>query len=93
MSAVLERSPVALPAPTAEGATEPAQDGLMPDLRGLSAREALRIATGNGLTAQVVGDGVVVDQRPQPGAVLTRGNRCVITLGRRTARAERGTRP
>ena len=61
------------------------RDGLMPDLRGLSAREALRLLSRIGLTARLSGTGFVVDQRPQAGAPLVRGDTCSLTLDRRAA--------
>jgi cell division protein FtsI/penicillin-binding protein 2 len=58
------------------------RDGLMPDLRGLSGREALRIAAQVGLATQLKGSGIVVDQAPAPGATVDRGVTCQITLRR-----------
>ena len=58
-------------------------DGQMPDLLGLSAREALRTLTRIGLTARMTGNGVVVEQWPAAGTVLGRDNGSVLTLGRR----------
>jgi cell division protein FtsI (penicillin-binding protein 3) len=72
---------------------EPARHGLMPDLRGLSGREALRLLSRIGLTARLSGDGVVVDQAPQPGAALVRGGTCQLKLGRRSAGAPAGNHP
>jgi cell division protein FtsI (penicillin-binding protein 3) len=73
-------------------AIEPARNGLMPDLRGLSAREALKALSGIGMTAQMTGDGFVIDQRPAAGEALVRGNACALTLQRRApAAATRGT--
>ena len=63
----------------------------MPDLRGLSAREALRTLAKLGLTARMSGDGVVVAQDPPPGSPLERGgdlHACV--LDRAPARLRRG---
>jgi cell division protein FtsI (penicillin-binding protein 3) len=57
--------------------------GVMPDLRGLSAREALRILTRIGLTARLQGDGFVLDQAPAPGTPLVPGERSVLKLDRR----------
>ena len=62
---------------------EPARNGLMPDLRGLSAREALRLLSAIGMTARLSGDGFVVEQSPEPGSALARGNTCALRLGRR----------
>ena len=61
---------------------EPARSGLMPDLRGLSAREALRLLSRIGMTARMTGDGFVVEQAPLPGTVLIRGDACTLKLGR-----------
>jgi cell division protein FtsI (penicillin-binding protein 3) len=72
---------------------EPARNGLMPDLRGLSGREALRLLSRIGMTARLSGDGVVVDQTPEPGAALVRGDACRLTLGRRSVVAPPGYHP
>jgi cell division protein FtsI (penicillin-binding protein 3) len=70
---------------------EPARNGLMPDLRGLSGREALRLLSRIGMTARLSGDGFVVDQSPQPGAALVRGDACLLKLGRRAVVAPPGS--
>ena len=62
---------------------EPARNGLMPDLRGLSAREALRLLAKIGMTARLSGDGFVLDQLPLPGTAVLRGEACTLKLGRR----------
>ena len=62
---------------------EPARHGLMPDLRGLSAREALKALSRIGMTARLTGDGFVVEQNPGAGAALVRGDACALTLDRR----------
>ena len=62
--------------------------GMMPDLRGLSAREALRTLTRIGLTARMSGDGFVVEQRPRRAACSCRGNECVLEA--RSARVRAG---
>lgn len=56
--------------------------GQMPDLRGVSARDALRVLTRLGMTARMTGDGVVVDQAPDAGAPLEDAAEAVLTLGR-----------
>jgi cell division protein FtsI (penicillin-binding protein 3) len=61
-----------------------ARDGLMPDLRGLSGREALHITAQLGLAAELRGRGLVIDQTPAPGAAVERGSSCAIVLGRQT---------
>ena len=42
----------------------------MPDLRGLSAREAVRKLVKIGMNARASGDGFVVSQTPEPGAPI-----------------------
>jgi cell division protein FtsI (penicillin-binding protein 3) len=71
------------PQPLAEG-EEP---GLMPDLRGQSAREAAIAAARRGLVVELRGSGRVVAQAPAPGAEIEAGHTCVLTLGREEAAA------
>ena len=48
----------------------------MPDLVGRSLREAIGLLASRGLTAEVVGSGLVVAQEPEPGKAVERGHRC-----------------
>jgi membrane peptidoglycan carboxypeptidase len=66
-----------------ESALEPARTGLMPDLRGFSARDAVRALTRIGLTGRMAGDGFVLEQSPAPGSALIPGQVCTLKLGRR----------
>ena len=63
-------------------AIPPAQPGVMPDLRGQSAREALRILARIGSSARISGQGVVIDQSPAAGEPLGTGEVGVLKLGR-----------
>lgn len=54
----------------------------LPDLTGLSAREAVRRLVRLGVVARVSGDGFVVSQSPAPGSPLEPGAACRIVLGR-----------
>ena len=54
----------------------------LPDLRGLSAREALRVLTKIGLTARLKGNGVVTSQTPAPGTPIEPGMACESELER-----------
>ena len=56
--------------------------GTMPDLRGLSAREALHKLVLLGLMASVEGNGFVVAQDPPVGAALDAVSQSRLTLGR-----------
>jgi cell division protein FtsI (penicillin-binding protein 3) len=62
---------------------ETVADGVMPDLRGLSAREALRALTRAGVTARLTGSGFVVEQSPAAGTIFAAGDTCTLKLGRR----------
>jgi cell division protein FtsI (penicillin-binding protein 3) len=66
-----------------EAVIVPPQPGVMPDLRGLSAREALRALTRIGATARMVGQGVVVEQSPAAGEALASGDIGYVKLDRR----------
>jgi membrane peptidoglycan carboxypeptidase len=57
-----------------------------PDVTGLSARDALAVLSRLGLTAQLHGSGLVVDQSPAPGEPLESGVAVVLTLERRVDR-------
>ena len=77
-------APQLTPAASVLAATlEPARNGLMPDLRGLSAREALRLLSQIGMTPRLSGDGFVVEQSPEAGSTLVRGDPCALRLARR----------
>jgi cell division protein FtsI (penicillin-binding protein 3) len=58
-------------------------DGLMPDLRGMGAREAARALARLGLVAELDGDGLVVEQDLPAGAAVEPGTTCRLTLQRR----------
>ena len=62
------------------------QTPVVPDLRGASAREALRTLAQLGLTARIEGHGIVVEQSPEPGTPLERGITCTLILHRDTSR-------
>ncbi len=53
-------------------------EALVPNVHGMSAREALRVLGRAGLTTRVAGDGVVTSQMPEAGQPLERGG--VISL-------------
>jgi cell division protein FtsI (penicillin-binding protein 3) len=58
----------------------------IPDVRGLSAREAIKKLSVLGLNARISGDGVVVSQMPAAGEPLERGAVCRLVLERSPAR-------
>jgi len=59
---------------------------LMPDLSGLSAREAIAVLTDLGLVTRATGSGLVSAQYPEAGEPIERGGLSVIRLTRRPVR-------
>jgi cell division protein FtsI (penicillin-binding protein 3) len=57
--------------------------GLVPDVRGLGAREAARLLAAVGLAPRLLGDGVVVEQELEPGSPVHDGRTCLLRLSRR----------
>ena len=51
---------------------------VMPDLKGLSMRNALSRIEGRGLIIKVSGNGKVVEQTPRPGTVVEKGDICFL---------------
>ena len=78
--------------PPEEGTIQVVSDGppgTMPDLQGLSARDALHRLVKLGLTARVEGNGFVVSQDPPAGTALESVGQCRLTLDRlRTVRSD-----
>jgi cell division protein FtsI (penicillin-binding protein 3) len=56
------------------------ETAVMPDLVGLSSRDALRVALAGGLEPIVSGDGFVFRQKPGAGAVVPRGTECYLAM-------------
>jgi cell division protein FtsI/penicillin-binding protein 2 len=56
--------------------------GTVPDVRGLSAREAVQRLARIGLTARASGNGVVIAQQPEAGSPLEPGVVCRLVLTR-----------
>ena len=57
----------------------------LPDFRGLSAREAVRVLTKIGLSARLIGSGVVATQRPVAGTPIEPGATTELWLARAPA--------
>jgi cell division protein FtsI (penicillin-binding protein 3) len=70
---------------TVEGGTHGATAAVFPDLRGLSARDALRTLAQLGMTARLNGTGIVVRQMPQAGASIDRDTSATLWLQRQLA--------
>jgi len=67
--------PMVLLAPDAAGAR-------MPDVRGLTPREAIRALDAAGLTVRMAGSGIVIGQAPAAGEAVGAGDITTIQLGR-----------
>jgi cell division protein FtsI (penicillin-binding protein 3) len=64
------------------GGTSPGSQPVFPDLRGLSARDALQALTRLGMTARLNGAGMVTRQEPEPGTPIDRDATSVLWLER-----------
>jgi len=73
------------PAPRLALVTD-AQSGTIPDVRGMSARDAVRTLFKVGLHAHISGDGIVVSQMPAPGSPIAANTVCRLSLERAGAR-------
>ena len=62
-----------------------AAEGFVPDLRGLSARDALRTLSRLGMSARLNGTGIVVRQLPEAGAPIDRDTSSTLWLERQLA--------
>jgi len=79
--------PVPAPAAPVQVVTD---DSLVPDVTGLSAREAVRVLLARGLKARLSGSGVVVSQVPAAGEPLEPGSVCRLSLDRFATRRTPG---
>ena len=52
---------------------EPGDDDLIPDFRGLTVRQALKLAAMKGMVCNIQGSGIIANQAPQPGRKFTMG--------------------
>jgi cell division protein FtsI (penicillin-binding protein 3) len=81
--ASIDAMPASVRMPSILASLTPASNlALMPDLRGLGAREAVRVLNRLGLSTRVRGSGVVVAQQPEAGSPLERGGWSVLRLSR-----------
>jgi membrane peptidoglycan carboxypeptidase len=84
-----------LPPPQPEAAPVITRVGgrpVMPDLRGMTLRDANRITTALGLSTVSEGDGVVVSQTPAAGEFLGESGRAALQLRRVSSRTPGGDR-
>ncbi|MFL6277518.1 MAG: penicillin-binding protein [Blastocatellia bacterium] len=70
-------------------AAMPSRGGIvMPDLMGLSIREALALCAARGLKIKPSGEGVVALQNPSPGALVAQDTVCMVKLAKQYVRKE-----
>ena len=74
-------------APVVPIVTDAGGEATVPNVHGMSVREALRVLGRAGLSTRVAGDGVVASQLPEAGAPLERGG--VISLQLKRSGASR----
>jgi cell division protein FtsI (penicillin-binding protein 3) len=74
--------PTELPSIVTVQSGAPGSASLFPDLRGLGARDAVRMLARLGMTARIHGAGTVVDQDPEPGSPIERGTVSTLRLAR-----------
>jgi cell division protein FtsI (penicillin-binding protein 3) len=74
--------PAEVPAIVTLAAGTTGSASLFPDLRGLGARDALRMVARLGMTARLEGGGLVVTQYPSAGTPSERGTTAILTLER-----------
>jgi membrane peptidoglycan carboxypeptidase len=75
--------PAVLPAGTVASGADP----VVPDLTGMSGRDAVRLLATLGLQVQVIGHGLVTDQRPLPGTPALAAASARVWLDRRAPEA------
>lgn len=63
-------------------ASKPNDGGVMPDLKGLSIREAVSLCAARGLQIKTSGEGVVAMQNPSPGAFVAQNAICHVRLSK-----------
>lgn len=83
-----EARPTADVAANPNGATQTRGGIHMPDLRGLSIREALALCAAHGLKIKPSGEGVVTLQSPSPGALVAQDTSCIVKLSRQYVRKD-----
>ena len=72
------------PTPVVTRVSSDRQQQTIPDLRGMSARDAMRTLMKLGLTARLSGQGFVLAQDPPPGTPFEAGEVCRLKLGRQS---------
>ncbi len=88
-----QAGPPAIPAIVSISHAGPSGGSVVPDLGGLSGREAVQMLARVGLTVRLHGTGVVVRQAPEPGEPIERGSESTLWLDRLPSLDAVGPRP
>ncbi|MFL6212725.1 MAG: penicillin-binding protein [Blastocatellia bacterium] len=92
VAARIERDEAQQPAVDVANNTQtatPTRGGVvMPDLMGLSIREALALCAARGLKIKPSGEGVVTLQNPSPGALVAQDAVCIVKLSKQFVRKD-----
>ena len=88
-----QAGPPAIPAIVSISHSGPSGASVVPDLGGLSGREAVQMLASAGLTVRLHGTGVVVRQAPEPGEPIERGSVSTLWLDRLPSLDAVGPRP
>ena len=88
-----QAGPPAIPAIVSISHSGPSGASVVPDLGGLSGREAVQMLARAGLTVRLHGTGVVVRQAPEPGEPIERGSVSTLWLDRLPSLDAVGPRP
>lgn len=82
-----------LPTPTSEPEDElpvlTIADGVLPDLKGMTMKEALEALGTAAVDVQFVGSGVVIEQQPAPATPLSETKTCMLVFGKQETSAKR----
>lgn len=70
----------------AEAASKVNAGIVIPNLKGLSVREAVALCSSRGLKIKAGGDGVVASQSPPPGTLVTDNTVCIVRLSKQIGR-------
>lgn len=69
-----------------EAASKASAGIVVPNLRGLSVREAVALCSSRGLKIKAGGDGVVSSQSPPPGTLVNDNTVCIVRLSKQAGR-------
>jgi cell division protein FtsI/penicillin-binding protein 2 len=72
-----------------EDSASKGDDNQMPDLKGLTIREAATLCARRGLKIKPSGEGVVILQNPSPGALVAQDAICIVKLSKQVGKKDK----